>query len=214
MKTILIFVRHGESDANGKGMFAGHLDIALSDRGLQQAELTAHYLKENYSVDEIYSSDLQRAYHTALPIAQVYGKKIAKNTQLREIYAGQWQGLSFDELQARYSDSYGVWLTDIGNAYPLNGESVAALYERIWCEAQEIANKERGKTVVIVTHATPIRALLCRLKGMGLDQMKDTSWVSNSSLSVVHIDNGCWKLAQAGIDSHLSGLKTQFPANV
>ena len=214
MKTTLIFVRHGESQANGKGMFAGHLDIDLSARGQQQAELTALYVKENYHVDAVYSSDLQRASHTALPIARACGKEIIKSPQLREIFAGQWQGLDFDVLQTQYADSYAVWLNDIGNAHPTNGESVKAMADRIWKAVREIAAQNPGKTVVIVTHATPIRTLLCRLKGLELDQMKHISWVSNSSLSVVHVKDGRWELAQVGADLHLSGLKTQFPANV
>lgn len=73
---------------------------------------------------------------------------------------------------------------------------------------------DKGKTVVIVTHATPIRALLCRLKGMTLDQMKDVSWVSNASVTVVRVEDDNWILEQTGEDAHLSGLRTQFPANV
>ena len=53
MKTTLIFVRHGESEANGNGFFAGQSDIALSPRGLQQAELTAHFISKNFQVDAV-----------------------------------------------------------------------------------------------------------------------------------------------------------------
>lgn len=213
MSTTLIFVRHGESNANGNGFFAGQLDIDLSQRGLQQAELTARYISEKYHVDTIYSSDLQRAYHTALPIAKACAAEIIKIPQLREIFAGEWQGLCFDELQTLHFDSYGVWLNDIGKAHPTNGESVEALSKRIWDTVQEIAKREENKTVVIVTHATPIRTLLCRIKGLDLDQMKQISWVSNASVSVVRAD-GDWILEQEGFDLHLAELKTQFPANV
>ena len=78
MATTLIIVRHGESEANGSKRFAGHLDIPLSAKGLKQAELTAGYIKENYHVDAVYASDLQRAYHTALPIAQAFDLEVTK----------------------------------------------------------------------------------------------------------------------------------------
>ena len=214
MSTTLIFVRHGQSEANERGIFAGHLDIDLSQLGQQQAELTARYICRNYHVDSIYASDLRRASRTALPIAQACGKEIIKSAQLREIFAGEWEGLPFDELQERYADSYGIWRNDIGNAHPTNGESVEALSARIWSAVQEISGKEQGKTVVIVTHATPIRTLLCRLKGWEQDQMKAVSWVSNCSVTAVCVDGGCWTLEQAGADSHLTELKTQLPANV
>ena len=213
MSTTLILVRHGESNANGSGFFAGQLDIELSQRGLQQAELTARYIRENYHIDAIYSSDLQRAYHTALPIARACNTEIVRLQQLREIFAGDWQGMSFDELQTQHADSYGVWLNNIGKAHPANGESVAALSDRIFAAVQEIARKEAGKTIAIVTHATPIRTLMCRLKGLDLEHMKQIPWVSNASLSVVSVDDD-WVLAQESFDLHLAELKTHFPANV
>lgn len=213
MNTTLIFVRHGESEANGNGFFAGQMDIPLSQRGSQQAELTARYIRENFNVDAVYSSDLQRAYCTAQPIAEACDRSLIKNEQLREIFAGQWQGLCFDELQTRYSESYGVWLRDIGNAHPAGGESVEELSERIWTVVKDIAEREQNKTVIIVTHATPIRTLICRLKGFDLDQMRQIPWVSNASLSVVRYD-GEWTLEQEGFDLHLAELKTKFPANV
>ena len=213
MNTTLLFVRHSESEANGNGFFAGQLDIALSPRGAQQAELTAQYIADNFRVDAVYSSDLQRAACTAQPIARECGKKLVKTQKLREINAGQWQGMCFDDLQVKHADTYGIWLRDIGNAHPVGGESVAELSERIWNVIQEIAEKEAGKTVVIVTHATPIRALLCRLKGFDLNEMKNVAWVSNASVTVVRFD-GNWVLEQESLDSHLAQLKTQFPANV
>ena len=133
--------------------------------------------------------------------------------QLREIFAGEWQGVSFDELQTRYSDSYRVWLNNIGKAQPTNGESVGALSDRIWNAVREIVRKEEGKTIVIVTHATPIRTLMCRTKGMELEQMKQIPWVSNASLSVICMDDD-WALSQESFDLHLAEMKTQFPANV
>ena len=213
MQTTLLFVRHGESEANGNGFFAGQSDIALSQRGTAQAELTARFIKENFRVDAVYSSDLQRAACTAAPIARECGKTLHTTDRLREIFAGQWQGMCFDQLQTEYADTYSVWLQDIGNAHPAGGESVKDLSERIWSAVQDIAVREEGKVVVIVTHATPIRALLCRLKGHSLDEMKQIPWVSNASVTVVRYD-GQWTLEQEGMDAHLAELKTHFPANV
>lgn len=214
MDTTLIFVRHGESRANGKGVFAGHLDLGLSERGVQQAELTAQALCKAYPVDRVYTSDLLRASHTALPIARACGAELVTTAQLREIFAGNWQGRSFDELQQQYAASYGVWLKDIGRAHPDGGESVQALSDRIWRCVAQIAQAEQGKSVVLVTHATPIRAVLCRLHGFGLERMKDVPWVSNASFTVVRAAAPVWSAERIGEDAHLSELRTGFPANV
>ena len=64
--TRLLFVRHGQSEANLEGVFAGQIDPALTELGYRQAECTAEFIAKTYSVDAVYSSDLQRAYHTGL----------------------------------------------------------------------------------------------------------------------------------------------------
>ena len=212
--TTLLLIRHGESAANGKGCFAGQLDIPLSERGHEQAMRTANYIAKTYHVDKIYSSDLSRAYDTAQPIAKAFGLEIQTDKELREIHSGDWQGLSFDELQEKYADGYGVWLKDIGNAVCPNGETVKELFERIWTTVKKIADENDGKTVVITTHATPIRAMVCRLQGLAVEDMKNVPWVSNASISVVTVENNAWKLCEVSIDGYLSGLQTRFPANV
>lgn len=84
----VILVRYGESVANGKGFFAGQLDIPLSDKGRQQANCVADYIAKKYQVDRIYSSDLSRAYDTAKPIAERVGLMLKSEKMLREICSG------------------------------------------------------------------------------------------------------------------------------
>ena len=73
MKTTLLFIRHGQSMANVSGVFAGQLDVSLSELGRKQAEELKEYLLSKYKIDAIYSSDLSRAYEIALPIAMALG---------------------------------------------------------------------------------------------------------------------------------------------
>ena len=212
--TTLIFVRHGESAANGKGCFAGQLDIPLSERGQEQAIRAANYIAKTYQVDAIYSSDLSRAYDTAKPIAKAFGLEIQTNRGLREINSGDWQGLSFNELQEKYADGYGVWLKDIGNAVCPHGEPVKELFARVWATVKKIAEENDGKTVVITTHATPIRSLCCGLTGLPVEDMKNVPWVSNASLTIVKAEKGECSLIEKDYNEYLSDLQTRFPANV
>lgn len=212
--TKLLFIRHGESLANGKGFFAGQLDIELSNRGLAQAELVADWIFSNYKVDKVYSSDLSRAYNTAVPVAKRFNLSVIKSKELREINSGDWQGKTFNELEKTFSDSYGVWLKDIGNAKTPNGETVEELYQRIWQKVEQIAKENEGKTVVIATHATPIRTICCKLKGFAASDMKNVKWVSNASVSEVTIEGDNWSLTKESVDEYLAEMKTCFPANV
>ncbi len=214
MPTTLILVRHGESRANNEKFFAGQLDVELSSLGFKQAELTAEYIASTYKVDKIYSSTLSRAYDTASAISKRTHIPIISSDALREINSGEWQGLHFDELQEKYSDSYGVWINDIGKAQTPSGESVKELYERIWRAIDGIVKDNPDETIVISTHATPIRAILCRLHGYGSEDMKNIPWGSNASVTVVTYDDGRWSLVCESYDEHLANLKTRFPANV
>ena len=212
--TRLLLIRHGESEANNEGIFAGNKDVSLKERGIEQAKKTAEYIAQNYAVDCVYASDLSRAYKTGEIIADALGLKVIADKRLREIYAGQWEGKKFTELEKNFADDYTCWLTDIGNCVCSGGESVKELGERVFKAILEIAEKNNGKTVVIATHATPIRVLQCILGGYSFDLMKNISWVSNASVTELSYENGQWSFINIGEDGHLSELKTTFPANV
>lgn len=212
--TRLIFIRHGQSIANVKHIFAGQADYDLTELGHMQAERTAAYVMENYQIDVIYSSDLVRAYHTAKHVADNLGIETITNQNLREIYAAQWQGLTYDEILERYMDDYNAWLHDIGNSHCTGGESVQQLSDRVCHEVEKIVEENVGKTILIVTHATPIRALQCRWSNKSLNDMKDVPWVPNSSVSVMNLKNNACTLEVWGEDGYLEGIKSSFPANV
>lgn len=102
MKTTLLFVRHGQSIANENGIFAGHLDVPLSELGQKQAVELKDYLLSRYKIDAIYSSDLSRAYATVLPTAEAIKIPIQKDTALREIDGGKWEGMLQKEIAVEY----------------------------------------------------------------------------------------------------------------
>lgn len=212
--TKLIFVRHGQSMANLENIFAGTYDVDLSPKGHMQAEKTAIYVAENYKIDKIYSSDLKRAYSTAKHIADRLDLDIITETGLREISAGQWEGMHFDDLEKNFPDEYSIWKNDIGKAVCPGGESVKHLGERVTNILSQIAEKNCGKTVLIATHATPIRVIECLWQNLSLDKMKDIPWVSNASVTTVEISNDAAYFLEIGIDEHLTDIKTELPANV
>ena len=215
MESTFILIRHGESLANLEKRFAGSWDIPLTDKGKRQAKLTAEYVAKNFTVDKIYSSDLQRAYYTAEEVSRLTGKEIISSTHLREIIAGDWERKSFDELQKLFPISYGsTWLKDIGNAVCDGGEAVKDVGERVYSFLEQIAKENLGKTIVVATHATPIRTALCKMANKAVENAKEIPWVSNASVTVVKYSDGNWNTTVFSYDEHLSNEKTVFPANV
>lgn len=213
MKTRFIMVRHGFSVANDKKCFAGNSDFELTELGRRQAEKCAEALK-NEKIDAIYASDLQRAYQTAVPIAEALGLEINRSRGLREIFAGKWEGMMFDDLCVKYAESYTVWRQDIGKARCDGGESVVELSARVLSTLEGIAAVNDGKVICIATHATPIRAVCTAAAGLDVSEMAKISWVSNASISVIDYEDGRFIPVSINNSDHLGDLITVFPANV
>ena len=207
--TDIYLVRHGQSETNVVDIFAGHLDSPLCETGKKQAELLKNYFK-NIKIDKIYSSDLSRAYNTILPTAKEHGLEIIKRKELREIYAGEWEGATFDLLIGKYEKDYSLWRTDVSKAFFTGGESVPELAERIKNEFDEIAKTNDGKAVVIATHATPVRALISLIQTGGLDGMQSLGWVPNASVSHIIYENGKFDFLTVAETDHLEGLTTNL----
>ncbi len=213
MSCTVIFVRHGQSIGNLKNTYLGHTDFDLSPLGYKQAELTGKFLSER-KIDMIYSSDLIRAYHTSLPLADIKNIDPVKTEALREIFAGKWENRLFAELKEEFSDSYGLWLSDIGLSCPDDGESVASLQKRIVAEVERIAKENDGKTVAVFTHATPIRTFFAFVRGYSAEQIKDMPWATNASISEAVFENGKFSEICYGRDDFLLNLTTALPKNV
>lgn len=211
--TKLIFIRHGQSEANAAKVFAGHTDAPLSELGQKQAECTAEFVINKYNVDAVYSSDLQRAFNTAKAVADRLGLEVIPEKGMREIYAGDWENKKWEPL-VETSEDFRHWRTDIGSACPTNGESVEKLYERVYKTVCQIAEQNEGKTVVIATHATPVRVLEVRISGRGLSFMKNIPWVTNASVSEIDYQDGRLYAVNVCQDEHLKDLVSALPANV
>ncbi len=207
MKTTVLLVRHGQSLGNLTERFLGHTDLDLSPLGVQQAELLGEYLKDR-PIDAAEASDLIRAYHTAVAALRYHGITPKKNAGFREIYAGAWENMRFDDIAATYPDGWQIWRTDIGHACPVDGESVAALAERIYAAFDGLVARYAGKTVLVGTHATPIRLLKCRALGIPVADAARVPWAPNASLTEITAERGVLTLVRDGEDAYLGDLRS------
>ena len=213
MRTTIYFIRHGESIGNVMRRFLGHSDWDLTELGYEQAACTAK-LFDSIPVDAVISSDLLRAYHTAQPIALQKNLPIQKESGFREIYAGEWEGKLFSELDVDYAEDYQVWRQDIGRATATGGESVLQLHSRVFAALQRTVQANEGKTIVIATHATPIRVLLTGFSGLPIEDAAKTPWVSKASVTKLICENGHYTIEYTDKHDHLGALSTRLPANV
>ncbi len=213
MTTTLLLVRHGQSLGNLAETFLGHTDLGLTELGDRQAAALAERL-EDVRLDAVYSSDLARAMNTVLPTARRHGLTVTPDERLREIFAGEWEGVSFDEIARRFPADRALWKTSIGLACPTGGESVAALGVRVGAALDEIAARHPGETVLIGTHATPVRSTMAHLLGYPPERMHEIPWAPNASIVTVVYEDGEARLVGEPDASHLDGIVTLVPGKI
>ncbi len=212
--TTVILVRHGESEANIQGVFAGHYNIPLTEKGHAQAEATARFLSQ-YPIDKIYASDLRRAYCTAEHIAAKKDLPVISEPGLREINGGKWEAVPFRALAERFPEDYAHWCSNLAACRCPGGESIAELQSRIRHTIEMLVAQNPGKMICLATHATPIRVMKCIWEGWSLSEIANIPWVSNASVSIVEYrERGAFRILCYGADSHLEGSRTALPDEI
>jgi len=195
-------------------VFAGWYNCHLTERGQTQAKATAQYLQQ-VPITAVYASDLHRAYDTGAAIAAVKTVPIMADNRLREINAGAWEGMNFEELAIRFPGAFERWVNTVGLASCTDGESVAQLQQRVRGAVEDIVRRHPGETLCIATHATPIRVMECVWRDLPLAEMHTIPWVKNASVTIAEYDeNGVGHLVERDIHAHLGTLNTALPTNV
>ncbi len=209
--TKLILIRHGQSLANAQDLFAGHSDFDLTDFGKEQASCAAAWLAEHETVDAVYASDLLRAYHTACPIGEAFGLSVIRDTELREIYAGLWESMSFPAIAEAYAEAFDVWRNDYSHARPVGGESTAEVYRRVVPHICDLAERHDGGCIVIATHATVVRAFDAFAKGLSAEQTGQISFCYNAAINLYAYKDGKASPIQTNIIEHLGDKTSSLP---
>ena len=212
--TRMIFVRHGYSTANEQERFAGHSDFPLAKIGFEQAERVAEYITKNEKVDKIYSSGLLRTTQTVQPTADALGLPVIADHGLREIFAGKWEGMRFDDIFKEYNDDFSVWLHDLAHVRCTGGESAKELFARVSETIVRLGEQNDGKTLLLATHATPMRVVDAFSAGDTYEQIAEHKAPPNASLHIYEYENGKLTKIKTNIVEHLNGQITKLPDKV
>jgi broad specificity phosphatase PhoE/ribonuclease HI len=159
--TTTLLLRHGQTPLSAERRFAGSGDVPLTDAGRRQAAAAAAALGARGGIDVIVSSPLRRALWTAQAVAAATGAPVIVDDDLVEADFGKWEGLSFAEASAQAPDEVTAWLASADVAPP-GGESFAAAGRRVLGALDRLLAAYPDRTIVLVSHVTPIKTLLCR----------------------------------------------------
>ena len=184
-KTKIYLIRHGETYWNIQNRIQGHSPNSINENGKIQSQK----LKERLSgivFDEIYSSDLPRALHTAQIIFP--NKEIKITQSLRERYFGLWEGKTKNEIQSQSPEIFEIYQTKKKLHLSSKGESLNFFRKRILKAITEIAEQNKGKTIAIVTHGGVIKFFYQIIHNFPVEKVREIAF-NNTSLNVVEFDS-------------------------
>jgi alpha-ribazole phosphatase len=152
-------IRHGEPAEESKNRCYGSLDIGLSEKGRRQMKEVSGHLK-NEAASAIYTSPSSRARESASILTSSQSCSIEIVADFREMDFGAFEGLTYDEIAARYPDLYRQWMeTPTEIRFP-NGETFTEMRTRVLRAFEEILSEREGQTVMIVSHGGVNRILI------------------------------------------------------
>ncbi|MER7175174.1 bifunctional RNase H/acid phosphatase [Streptomyces mesophilus] len=156
-----VLLRHGETALTPQKRFSGSggTDPVLSEAGLAQAERVAAALAARGTIEAIVSSPLTRCRQTASAVAARLGLDVRVEEGLRETDFGAFEGLTFAEAKERFPAELDAWLAS-PDAAPPGGESFAEVAVRVAETRDRLVERYAGRTVLLVTHVTPVKTLV------------------------------------------------------
>ncbi|GAB2832588.1 histidine phosphatase family protein [Streptomyces daliensis] len=191
----IVLWRHGQTAWNLERRFQGSTDIELTEEGLGQARRAARLLAA-MNPDAIIASDLKRTAATAAELAALTGLDVTHDEALRETYAGTWQGLTHEEIIARFGDQYAAWK----RGEPVRrggGELETEVADRAAPVVERAADKlPDGGTLVVASHGGTIRTTIGRLLGLEPGTWEALGGLTNCCWSVLGEGARGWRLME------------------
>ena len=184
MSLRLYLLRHGETTFSMSRGFCGVLDVDLTEYGYEMAKAFADEYKD-LTWKAIYCSPMKRTRATATPISEATGLDLIIREGLKEANYGEWEGKSKEDVKQEFeSDNY-HWMTEPAWNPPTGGETAVEVRNRAMSVIAEIEETHADGNVLVVSHRTTLRIVLCSLLGIDLGRYRDRLDYPAASLSVV-----------------------------
>ena len=166
----LFVVRHGETEWARERRFAGSRDIPLTEVGRDQCAAVGRALAGT-AVAAVYASPLERARTSAEVIAKPHGLPVRLVPAFSEMSFGSWEGLTRDEVRARYPDAWAQWRSTPHLLEPMGGETVPGVAARVTAGIAALQEVHDSQTIVLVSHGVVARLIVLDALGLGLERL-------------------------------------------
>ncbi len=186
--TKVILVRHGQTLWNLVMKYQGHCDVALTEKGVEQAMLAAQRLASE-KITAVYASDLGRALKTAECIAQKHNLLVTAVPELKEINFGEWEGLTYEGANSQWTEEMSLLFTHPDEVIIPGGETFREVKERATMALAKIVAQHPNETIVVVSHGGTIRTLLCAALNIHLNYLWKIKQ-DNTAINVLEYHDG------------------------
>ncbi|MGW7002504.1 bifunctional RNase H/acid phosphatase [Streptomyces sp. NPDC054933] len=205
--TTFVLLRHGETPLTPEKRFSGSggADPELSEKGRWQAQRCADALAARGSIQAVVTSPLTRCRQTAEAVANRLGLDVRVEEGLREADFGAWEGLTFAEVQERYPDDLNAWLASAKAQPTGGGESFATVARRVSVTRDRLIARYAGRTVLLVTHVTPVKTLVRLALGAPPESLFRMELSAASLSAVAYYSDGNASLRLLNDTGHLRG---------
>jgi broad specificity phosphatase PhoE/ribonuclease HI len=201
LTTVTHLLRHGQTEHTPERRFSGRNDLPLSLTGRAEAEAAAARAAE-LGIEVVVASPLRRTRETAEIVAAALGLPVELDEDLVELDFGGIEGLTFDEAAAKHPLAARRFLGDITVAAP-GGESIADVGVRVARARRRILSEHAGRTVLVVSHVTPIKLLLAAGLGVGEEVVHRVFLEAASLCTVTWSSDGRASVRLVNDTSHL-----------
>jgi probable phosphoglycerate mutase len=172
--TTLVLVRHGVTDHTTRKVFSGGMASAnppLNEEGRAQIRATGDWLSPlRDQFDALIASPVRRTHESAEILGEILGQTVEFDEGLAEMEFGTWDGLTFADVQEQFPDELSAWLGNLEHA-PGGGESFRTVADRVLAGRDRILEAYAEKTVLVVSHVTPIKTLVADALGAPLEAL-------------------------------------------
>ena len=181
---MIIFLRHAQAENNAKRILAGRTEgVHLTKTGIEQAERIAKYLKP-LDISAIYSSPIERAYHTAEIVAKNTSLDYELDDRLTEIEMGKFTRMNYDDMFAKYGNIFLKFYENDPVIAEQEVETFPHVQERILDIVNHIVKEHKNENVIIVTHMDPIKSMLSTVMDLKPNTLFELI-IANASLTII-----------------------------
>jgi len=204
--TEIWFIRHGETTWNAERRLQGWQDTSLNDTGRTQAALLAARVADaaaGQPFAALYSSDLQRAHHTAVPISEQLGLRVRVEPGIRERGFGVLEGLALDRIDEQAPEAAAAWKSRDPLRPIEGGESLGQFHARVVATIEDLAERHADERILAVTHGGVLDIIWRHASGVGLD-LPPRAALLNASINRVGVERRRWQVLDWGNVAHIA----------